>query len=156
MKAIICCEKHGGIGFEGSMPWPNQTEDLQRFKELTLNKTIVMGRGTWEADGMPKPLPDRQNIVVTSKDILLPEEVIRLDEVNYKTLVEDLKVDWCIGGAGLFNSLLDMIDEIHLSHLSKEYECDKHIDLERIKKDFTCEHSELCMTHTYEIWKRNK
>lgn len=156
MKAILCCTKSGGIGFEGSMPWPNQSEDLQRFKELTLNKTIVMGRGTWESEGMPKPLPNRQNIVVTSKDILLPDEVIRLDEVNYKTLVEDFKVDWCIGGAGLFNSLLDIINEVHLSHLYKEYECDKHIDLERIKEEFELVDSTLCATHTYEIWKRKK
>ncbi len=154
MKAIMACEKFGGIGFEGGMPWPNQSEDLKRFKELTLNKTIIMGRGTWESSGMPKPLPNRQNIVVTSKDILLPDEVIRLDDINYKTLIEDFKVDWCIGGAGLFNSLLDMIDEIHLSHLYKEYECDKHIDLARIHEEFTLEESTLCATHKYEIWKR--
>jgi len=156
MKAILAVSQSGGIGFEGGMPWPHDKDDLARFKKLTLNQTVLMGRGTWEADGMPKPLPNRQNIVVSSKDILLPDDVIRLDNINYKTLVEDLKVQWVIGGAGLFNSLLDMIDEIHLSHLHKDYECDKFIDLDRIKDEFECVFDEMHPTHTYKIWKRDK
>jgi len=154
MKAIIACEKNGGIGHNGSMPWPSQSEDLKRFKELTLNKTILMGRGTWESSDMPTPLPDRQNIVVSSKDLRLPEDVIRLDHINYRTLVEDFKVDWIIGGAGLFNSLLDVITEIHLSHIYESYECDKHIDLIRIHDEFILESSVDCGSHAYEIWKR--
>lgn len=154
MKAILAVSQSGGIGFEGGMPWPHDKDDLTRFKKLTLNQTVLMGRGTWEADGMPKPLPNRQNIVVSSRDITLPDEVIRLDNLNYKTLVEDFKVQWVIGGAGLFNSLLDMIDEIHLSHLHKDYECDKFIDMDRIKNEFECTFEELHLTHTYKIWKR--
>ena len=50
------------IGHRGAMPW-HLPGELQHFKRVTLGKTIVMGRKTWEAIG--RPLPGRQNIVVT-------------------------------------------------------------------------------------------
>ena len=152
MKAILACEKNGGIGFEGSMPWPKQDKDLARFKELTTGKTVIMGRGTWESKGMPKPLPDRTNIVVSTQDLDLPEDVIHYSDADAQSY---LHVDWCIGGAGIVDTLWNHIDEIHLSHLHGEYECDTHIDLERIKQDFYCDRSQMCLTHNYEIWKRH-
>lgn len=156
MKGILACEKNGGIGKDGSMPWPHDKKDLVRFKELTLNKTILMGRGTWEASGMPKPLPHRQNIVVSSQKLTLPEDVILLDNTNYKTLIIDFKVDWVIGGANLFNSLIHMLDEIHLSHLHKSYDCDRHIDLDDINTNFDLESETVCLTHIYKVFKRKK
>jgi dihydrofolate reductase len=151
MKAILACEHNGGIGLNGSMPWPSSTKDLQRFKELTLYSTVAMGRGTWESTGMPKPLPNRRNIVISSSTMDLPEEVVQLKDINDIT---EWDIDWCIGGASLFTSLLDQINEIHLSHLHKTYECDTHIDLSLIEKQFERTVSILCLDHKYEIWKR--
>jgi len=154
MKAIIACEKSGGIGKDGAMPWPKDEKDLARFKELTLNSTVIMGRGTWEGKGMPKPLPHRQNIVVSTSQLTLPEDVLQIDNLTSLDILDDLKVDWCIGGAGLFHSLLPQIDEIHLTRIRGEYDCDTKIDLQRIKDEFTCVHDLMCITHDYEIWKR--
>ena len=51
------------IGKDGAIPW-HISDDLKRFKALTMGHTIVMGRKTW--DSLPKkPLPGRTNIVVT-------------------------------------------------------------------------------------------
>lgn len=162
MKAILACEKYGGIGFEGSMPWPKQDKDLARFKELTLNKTVIMGRGTWESKGMPKPLPDRLNIVVTSQDIPLEDCLGDTHEykgtsvgwVNSLDKITDSDDKWIIGGAKLIGSAWDQIDELHLSHLFGEYECDTAIDLDKLNEDFYCARSQLCLTHTYEIYRR--
>ena len=58
-------DKNGGIGYKGQLPW-HIPEDLQNFKKLTLNSTILMGRKTWES--LPiKPLPRRRSIVLTPK-----------------------------------------------------------------------------------------
>jgi len=95
MKAILACEKNGGIGHRGSMPWPKQDKDLARFKELTLNKTIIMGSGTWEATGMPKPLPNRTNVVVSTRELDLPIDVVQIKDLAGADLST---VDWCIGG----------------------------------------------------------
>ena len=60
-------EINGGIGKNGKLPW-HISEDLQNFKKLTLESTILMGRKTWES--LPiKPLPKRRNIVLSSKKV---------------------------------------------------------------------------------------
>ena len=156
MKAILACDKSGGIGKDGAMPWPKDKKDLSRFKELTQNSTIIMGRSTWESTDMPKPLPNRQNIVVSSKHLTLPELVLQIDNLTDLDIVDDFKIDWCIGGAKLFHSLFDKINEIHLTHFRKNYDCDTHIDLARIRENFDLVSDQMCITHNYEIWKRKK
>lgn len=60
---IVAVADNGVIGNEQGMPW-HLSEDLKRFKALTLGHPVVMGRRTW--DSLPvKPLPGRANIVVT-------------------------------------------------------------------------------------------
>ena len=60
---ILAAAENGVIGKDGAIPW-HISDDLKRFKALTMDKTIVMGRKTW--DSLPrKPLPGRRNIVVT-------------------------------------------------------------------------------------------
>ena len=68
MKLIVACDPKGGIGYNNKLPWSNIQGDLPRFKNLTQGQIIVMGRNTW--DSLPKkPLPNRFNVVVTSKSI---------------------------------------------------------------------------------------
>src|ERR1700759_4767367 len=60
---VLAMAKNGVIGKDGAIPW-RISDDLKRFKQLTVGKTVVMGRKTW--DSLPKrPLPDRTNIVLT-------------------------------------------------------------------------------------------
>ena len=60
-------DKNGGIGKNNMLPW-HISEDLINFKKITSNHTIIMGRRTWES--LPKkPLPNRRNIVLSSKKI---------------------------------------------------------------------------------------
>ena len=60
---IVAVAENGVIGNNGSMPW-NLPSDLSNFKELTMNKPMIMGRKTWDSIG--RPLPGRDNIVVTT------------------------------------------------------------------------------------------
>ena len=59
---IAAMATNRGIGLDGGMPWHLPAE-LQHFKRTTMGKALVMGRKTWQSIG--KPLPGRQNIVVT-------------------------------------------------------------------------------------------
>ena len=60
---VVAIADNGVIGNQGAIPW-HISEDLKRFKALTMGHTIVMGRKTW--DSLPrKPLPGRVNVVVT-------------------------------------------------------------------------------------------
>jgi dihydrofolate reductase len=66
INAIFAIDEEGGMGLDGSMPWPKNLKDLNWFKVHTIGHIVVMGRGTWDATDMPSPLPNRTNWVVTS------------------------------------------------------------------------------------------
>lgn len=59
---VAAMGRNRAIGMNGEMPW-HLPGELQHFKTVTMGKPIVMGRKTWEAIG--RPLPGRQNIVIT-------------------------------------------------------------------------------------------
>lgn len=62
VSIIVATDEQGGIGLRGALPW-HLPEDLKRFKALTMGKPIVMGRRTYDSIG--RPLPGRQNIVIS-------------------------------------------------------------------------------------------
>ena len=62
ISIVVAASTNNVIGAQGQLPW-KLSDDLKRFKQLTRGKPIVMGRLTWESIG--RPLPGRQNIVVT-------------------------------------------------------------------------------------------
>ena len=74
IKSIIATDLQGGMGRNGSLPWPHDKEDMQWFKAATTGHVVVMGSNTWSDPGMPKPLPNRHCVVVTNQDVsLFPE-----------------------------------------------------------------------------------
>jgi dihydrofolate reductase len=149
MKLIIACDPKGGIGYENKLPWSKIEGDLPRFKELTTGKTIVMGRNTYES--LPiRPLPNRWNVVVTSKEI---EGVRTLPNISIRDNIS-LKEAWMIGGAKLINTNWWCIDEIHLTKTFTEYTCDSFINLLYLEKIFKLESSQDFNDHVYQIWKR--
>lgn len=147
MKAIIACDKNGGIGYKNKLPWSNIQGDLPRFKRLTNGQPIVMGRNTWES--LPKkPLPNRINYVLSS--VALDGAITFSDTV----FLESLTDAWIIGGAKVIETCWHLIDEIHLTNTLHEYTCDTFIDLVKLERDFMCEFKETHTDHSYEIWKR--
>lgn len=149
MKLIVACDPKGGIGYNGKLPWDKIHGDLPRFKELTTGKIVVMGRKTFES--LPvKPLPNRINVVISSKEIAGVTVYSNLPETD--TL--ELHDAFLIGGAQLINSSWHLIDEIYLTKTFVEYKCDCFIDLKYIYRHFTCSSLKNESDHTFEIWKR--
>ena len=62
ISIIVAASMNNVIGVQGELPW-KISDDLKRFKALTMGKPMVMGRLTWESIG--RALPGRQNIVIT-------------------------------------------------------------------------------------------
>ena len=147
MKLIIACDLNGGIGYENRLPWSNIQGDLPRFKRLTDGHPVIMGRNTW--DSLPKkPLPNRINIVVTTRPFE-QEGVTCVDDImNHSDFY------WLIGGARLINQSWQWINEIHLTKVYDHYTCDTYIDLLYIEANFIRTYSEMFPDHMYEIWKR--
>ena len=110
MKGIlVAVSPEGIIGKDNSIPW-HYSADLKRFKRLTLGKTVIMGRRTWES--LPvKPLPDRRNIVITQSS---------LDDVECFSSIDDALATcegdvWFIGGAGIYQEALGKADIIDMT-----------------------------------------
>ena len=152
MNAILACDIKGGIGYQNKLPWTNIQGDLVRFKNLTKDQVIVMGRNTW--DSLPKkPLSNRLNLVVTNKKLELPPGALAINNLNH---FSNFKSAWIIGGSQLISSSWDLIDQIYLTRTLAEYTCDTYIDLVKLQKEFNCISVENNIDHTFEIWRRNE
>jgi len=74
---IAALSRNRVIGKDGKIPW-HISEDLKRFKRITTGHTVLMGRKSFESMG--KPLANRRNIVLTSKEIRGVETYKKLEE----------------------------------------------------------------------------
>ncbi len=113
------------IGNNGTLPW-HIPEDLKHFKELTTNKTVVMGRKTWES--LPekfRPLPNRKNVVITRQtDYSVPEGVIvfsSIEDAFAQLATEDIFI---IGGAELYKQTIDHADALEMTHINQTVDGD--------------------------------
>lgn len=133
IRAILAMDLEGGIGKNGTLPWPKNKADLKWFRESTLNSIVMMGRKTWEDTQMKKPLPHRYNVVVSDRGLdtsdTRPNIVITRDKVEqYATSFENKDV-WIIGGAQLFEASWGFIKEVWISKIDNIYNCDARVNI---------------------------
>lgn len=138
IRAILACDGQGGIARNSVMPWPRNKKDLQHFQSLTKDHIVVMGRKTWEAPDMPSPLPNRTNIVVTRDTNFQTNSASPMSDRVIERLTSLAKTStvFVIGGADLFEQLIDVIDVLHLSRITGHYDCDTFLPLAKINQRF--------------------
>ena len=106
---LVAVSPEGIIGKDNTIPW-HYSADLKRFKRLTTDNTIIMGRKTWES--LPiKPLPNRRNIVITRSSIKDIECFQCIDDA-LQTCEGDV---WFIGGAGIYQEAMQKADIIDMT-----------------------------------------
>ena len=157
IKAILACDQDWGIGKDGDLPWPHNTEDLKWFKESTIGGVVVMGKSTWNS--LPrKPLPNRKNIIITSSEQDKDQDGCQFIKFNIakKELVNMSKSQdvWIIGGAKLVKGLLDIIDEFHLSRIQGSYDCDTFLPSSLIAQKYELADSGKRGGVYVDIWKQ--
>ncbi len=122
---IAAAAENNCIGKNNKIPW-NIPEDFQYFKKMTLGKTCVMGLATFESilGYLGKPLPGRQNVVISSKEYSAPEGVRvfhSLDEAFEKLQSEDVFI---CGGASIYRQTIDRVDTLYITHIHQSPEGD--------------------------------
>lgn len=137
LKAIVCIDKNQGIGYKNTIPWFNDKDvktevsfDQTFFKNMTINKRLLMGYCTYKS--LPKPLPHRDHIVVTSreeKNFVTPTGNRVLFFNNIYDVFIPFHQLWVIGGQSLYEKLIRFCDTVYVSKLDAEYECDRHFPL---------------------------
>ncbi len=118
ISIIVAYDKNRAIGKDNKLCW-RQSNDLKRFKELTTDKTVVMGRKTFESIG--KPLPNRKNIVLTRQRV----EIDGVEVVTSISDIKEIKDDiFIIGGGEIYKLFLDVADRIYATEIDCEIEAD--------------------------------
>ena len=115
---VVATDLDNGIGKNNSIPWYIK-EDLQYFKKLTLNNTVIMGRKTWES--LPiKPLPDRLNVIVSSSPMVIPNVLI-VKNLNH----EYPNLNFYIGGQQIYDHAIHFCDTIFRTLVYGHFDCDR-------------------------------
>jgi len=125
---VVAIAKNGVIGKNGVIPW-HISDDMKRFKALTLGHTVVMGRKTW--DSLPKkPLPGRINVVVTRQKDWQAEGAVTASSLGQATAGTSGTV-MVIGGAEIYERALPMASRIELTEIHEDIDGDAHFDFDR-------------------------
>lgn len=126
--------REGAIGFEGAMPW-HLAEDLRHFKNLTISHPVIMGRRTWESLGERfRPLPNRDNIVISHDDhyravgaTVMDNLDAALDLARQESIPDDgieRNELWVIGGAQVFRDALPFASKIFVTEIDAAFDAD--------------------------------
>ena len=104
LTGVVAMAADRAIGIRQGLPW-RLSEDMKLFKRLTMGHPILMGRKTWESLG--RPLPGRQNIVLTRDASFRAEGAVVIHDVaELESLELQDKEVMVIGGAQIYELLL--------------------------------------------------
>jgi dihydrofolate reductase len=143
------------------MPWPHLSEDLKRFKELTDEAMIVMGKNTWLS--LPKrPLPNRDNIIVSRS---LSDDFAITVSGDPKSIITKLKQAtdsdiWIIGGAEIYRQFLPFCNSVYITRVDGDYDCDTKFPEAILQRHFVLDYIEDDIVDNdvvirYEIWEKD-
>lgn len=122
LTAIVAMTPERIIGRDGDLPW-KLSEDLKFFKRTTSGHPIVMGRKTFDSIG--RPLPKRQNIVLTRDETWSAEGV---DVIHSPAALSSLQLQddhvFIIGGAQIYGAFLPIVDDLLVSWVYESHEGD--------------------------------
>ena len=125
---VVAIAQNGVIGKKGAIPW-HISDDMKRFKALTIGHTVVMGRKTW--DSLPrKPLPGRINVVVTRQKGWQAEGAVVASSLGQATSGTSGAV-MVIGGAEIYERALPLASRIELTEVHQNFEGDAQFQLDR-------------------------
>lgn len=129
------------IGQDNALPW-HLPEDLKHFKKTTTAKPIIMGRKTYDSIG--RPLPGRQNIVITRSDSWSAKGVtavtglqLALDAAQKAAVTMNADEIICIGGAQIYGAMLPMVSRMYLTRVDAVVDGDAFFP-EYNGDDWTC------------------
>lgn len=122
LTIVVAASENDVIGRHGSLPW-RLPEDMKRFRKLTWDKPILMGRRTFESIG--QPLTGRRNIVISREPALeIPGCEVAGTVREALALVEDAPEAMVIGGGEIYRQLLPRTDCIELTRVHTTIEGD--------------------------------
>ncbi len=119
---IAAIAENNALGKDNQLIW-HLPADLKRFKQVTLNHHIIMGRKTFESLG--KPLPNRTTIIITRNKNYSAKGCIVVNSL--KKAIEASKNDenpYILGGAEIYKQAMEIADKLDLTFVHHKFEAD--------------------------------
>lgn len=115
INLIAAIGKNNELGKNGDLIWKIK-EDLQFFRNTTIGHPIVMGRKTFES--LPRVLPSRRNIVISSSQINNDEIELYRNIKEFLNYYKYYKNDiFIIGGASIYKEFIDIANQMFLTEI---------------------------------------
>lgn len=132
---IASVDNNYGLGKDGDLLY-RLPLDLAHFKLVTRHHIVIMGHNTYKSLG--KPLKNRENIVLTSKDIEIPGTRVAhsLDEI--KDVLESDEEKFIIGGESLYSQFIEDADKLIITHVWDDKLADTffpRVDFDKMKAE---------------------
>lgn len=124
-----------GIGLENDLPWPKDKykADLKRFQKMTTNHPVIMGYNTWKSIG--RPLPNRLNIVITTKKLTNEENVVYVGDLN-RALKRasmaagfDTSKVYIIGGGQVYEQAINLANRLEITIVEGFFPADTYFPI---------------------------
>ncbi|MCU9613636.1 dihydrofolate reductase [Caldibacillus lycopersici] len=117
---IFAMDEENAIGKNNNLPW-HIPDDLRRFKKITMGHPIIMGRKTYDSIG--KPLPGRENIIITRNKTFVAEGCIVFYDI--KEMMEYINKQneefFVIGGAEIFRLFLPFVTKMYVTKINHRF-----------------------------------
>ena len=134
MNMIVAVDANWSIGNKNSL-LVRIPADHKMFREETTGKVVVLGRKTLETFPVGQPLPNRENIILStnpSYEVKGAKVVHDIDELMEVLKAYDDKDIYIIGGASVYKLMMPYVDTIHVTKIDHEYEADAYfLDLDK-------------------------
>jgi dihydrofolate reductase len=121
LSLIWAMDENRLIGRDNQLPW-RLSADLQWFRRQTMGKPVLMGRKTFDSIG--KPLPGRQNIIITRQDMVIEGCTVVHSLQEARASATDAEEVMVIGGAEIYSRLLVEADRLYITQIHHAFEGD--------------------------------
>ena len=162
LSIIVAMAENRAIGRNGDLIWHN-SRDLRQFKKITTGHTVIMGYKTYLSLPNHKALPNRRNIILSSRLESAPDGFELADSINAALdMVKDEEEVFVMGGGMVYEQFLPLADRLYLTRIGKSFEADTYfpyvnfdewelVDLEVIDDDPQVDYS-----YRFEVWERSE
>lgn len=117
VSMIAAVGKNLELGKNNDLIW-HFKEDMKFFKDTTMGHTVVMGRKTFES--LPKALPGRKNIVISSNAEYQAQGATVVTSVEEALQIADNEEIFVIGGGKIYAEFLPYADKLYLTEIDAE------------------------------------
>ena len=128
MKAIVAVDENWGIGCDNELLY-SIPEDMKFFKDVTVNKVVVMGHSTFKSLPGSRPLKNRTNIILSKDENLNIDSAIvcnSIDKLLSTIEMYDKNDVFLIGGQGIYKQLLEFCSEIYVTKINGNKKADSY------------------------------